>query len=504
MHSSAHFDPQLGLDIHLYPWPAPTPHIGMVFDVFDYLPLLGTTVRVNGIRRASAGTGGVAVHIPVAGMWVPPFRAPGGPQIDDELFMGSRTVRVDGESFSRLMMPVLSCNIVGMVPPFRPKRAGKVKPLSLTLPLTVNLALLNNVVVGGPPTVNAMALLMKVGLAALGKGLKRLKKTARHRAFMARFGRFRRTLFRDMKPGFLKCRVLRAEPVDIRSGGVRLEQCDFTLPGRFELAWTRCYASTLSDEEGGCGYGWMTPADTTLEVDTAQGAAVLTQPEGMALFAELPAAPGREAGVSGLPDGGRLWRDGGGWVVEQDDGPALRFEGEEGTLALASVSDHNGNGWRFGRVGGALAHIAEFTRLGDTGRRVAVRSAGGRIRALRFHDGDGGETPLTQYAYDDDGQLSAETDAAGHARRFVYRQRRMTCHEDRNGQCFRYAFDERWRVIHAWGDGGMYDYRFAYHDLLDMVEVTDSLGGAVAHPVRRRGAAGGRDGRAGGHHGVRL
>ncbi|MDQ8576713.1 hypothetical protein Q7718_25155, partial [Klebsiella aerogenes] len=64
MHSGAHFDPQLGLDIHTYPWPLPTPHIGIVFDVFDYLPLLGTTVHVNSIKRASAGTCGIAVKIP--------------------------------------------------------------------------------------------------------------------------------------------------------------------------------------------------------------------------------------------------------------------------------------------------------------------------------------------------------------------------------------------------------------------------------------------------------
>ena len=171
MHSGAHFDPQLGLDIHTYPWPLPTPHIGIVFDVFDYLPLIGTTVHINSIKRASAGTGGIAVHIPVGGVWVPPLRAPGGPQIEDELFMGSKTVSVDGEPFSRIGMPVLSCNIIGLVPPFRLKRATKPKPLSLTLPLTFNLAIPNNVVVGGPPTINLMALLMRAGLSGLGKGV---------------------------------------------------------------------------------------------------------------------------------------------------------------------------------------------------------------------------------------------------------------------------------------------------------------------------------------------
>lgn len=96
--------------------------------------------------------------------------------MEDELFMGSKTVAVDGEPFSRIGMPVLSCNILGMVPPFRLKRLSKPKPLSLTLPLTFNLAIPNNVIVGGPPTINLMALLMRAGLSGLGKGLKKVKK----------------------------------------------------------------------------------------------------------------------------------------------------------------------------------------------------------------------------------------------------------------------------------------------------------------------------------------
>ena len=262
MHSGAHFDPQLGLDIHTYPWPLPTPHIGIVFDVFDYLPLLGTTVHVNSIKRASAGTGGIAVHIPVGGVWVPPLRAPGGPQMEDELFMGSKTVAVDGEPFSRIGMPVLSCNILGMVPPFRLKRLSKPKPLSLTLPLTFNLAIPNNVIVGGPPTINLMALLMRAGLSGLGKGLKKVKKTPQWRLFMRRFKKLRQKLFRNMDPGVLKCRVLRAEPVDIRDGSVSLEHEDFLLPGRLPLAWTRSYSSADLDEEGLLGFRAVTPGRT--------------------------------------------------------------------------------------------------------------------------------------------------------------------------------------------------------------------------------------------------
>ncbi len=70
----------------------------------------------------------------------------------------------------------------------------------------------------------------------------------------------------------------------------------FLLPGRLPLAWTRSYSSADLDEEGLCGYGWSTPADTRLEILADEGVAVLTQPEGMTLFAALPQSDGREQG----------------------------------------------------------------------------------------------------------------------------------------------------------------------------------------------------------------
>lgn len=481
MHSGAHFDPQLGLDIHTYPWPLPTPHIGIVFDVFDYLPLIGTTVHVNSIKRASAGTGGIAVHIPVGGAWIPPLRAPGGPQIEDELFMGSKTVSVDGEPFSRIGMPVLSCNILGLIPPFRLKRATKPKPLSLTLPLTFNLAIPNNVIVGGPPTINLMALLMRAGLSGLGKGFKKLKKTPQWRLLMRRFRKLRQKLFRNMDPGFLKCRVLRAEPVDIRDGSVSLEHQDFLLPGRLPLAWNRTYSSADLDVEGLCGHGWSTPADIRLEVMADEGIAMLMQPEGMTLFAGLPQADGREQGIPGLPDGSCLWRQTVNgevlWQVAQESGPQLQFSGEHGVLPIRQLADRNGNGWRFEWNSSELLHIREFTHQGMTAREILVTQENHRLLALRLRNAlDGEVTPLTRYEYDDEGQLSAEIDALSHPRRFYYQQHRLVSHVDRNGQGFHYQYNDVWQVVHAWGDGGVWDYHFAYHDLLNEVEVTDSLG----------------------------
>jgi YD repeat-containing protein len=37
-------------------------------------------------------------------------------------------------------------------------------------------------------------------------------------------------------------------------------------------------------------------------------------------------------------------------------------------------------------------------------------------------------------------------------------------------------YDTDGRCIHAWGDGGLYDYRFKYKEEENITEVTDSLG----------------------------
>lgn len=129
-----HLDPVLGVDIHLIitpPGPVvpiPHPHIGMVFDPFDYLPIIGSTVNVNGLPRAQAGTGGIALppHFPIGGTFLKP------PGNDNETFMGSSTVLVDEEPFTHMLLPVLSCQDIGMPRPPRKKSKGGAKLLMVT------------------------------------------------------------------------------------------------------------------------------------------------------------------------------------------------------------------------------------------------------------------------------------------------------------------------------------------------------------------------------------
>jgi RHS repeat-associated protein len=483
--AAKHFDPQLGIDIHTYlippspiPIPLPTPHIGIVLDPFDYLPFIGGTVHVNGLKRATAGTGGLDIHIPVGGVWMPPLKIAAGPQWDDELFMGSKTVLADGDPFSKITMPVLACNIVGMIAPFRIRKPKK-PHMSLLLPTTFNIAIPTNVFVGGPPTVSWTALAMAAGLSIFGKIL---KKTGIAGAAGAAFKKLRQKLFANMKPGFLKCKVLRAEPVDIRDGSVSVTHEDFAIPGRLPLTWTREYRST-DTHAGHCGHGWHTPADVRLELD-ADGSVLFHGPDMPALFPHLPHGEGIDNAVREFVDGARLIREGHElWVRTKDGlrygfaaGPANVTTLQTRALPIERIEDLCGNHWRFERGNGQLVRIVESGVDGLQGRFLEIDSRQGRIDRMQLHDpATGLNYPLVSYRYQD-GDLIAALDALDAARTFEYRQHRMVRHTDRVGLSFHYAYDAQWRVVRAWGDGGLHDYKFRYDELLDETEITDSLG----------------------------
>lgn len=482
--AAKHFDPQLGIDIHMYavpPSPLPTPHIGLVLDPFDYIPFIGSTIKVNGVHRATAGTGGLDIHIPM-GVWAPPLSAPMGPQFDgEEIFMGSRTVSADGEPFSRLAMPVLDCNLAGMINPFRVKKPKK--PLrAMSLPTGLNVAIPTSVTVGGPPTVSWTALAFRAAFAGLGK----LRKSAFFRKKMDAFANWRRARWGNLPPGFLKCKVLRAEPVDIRDGSVVVNHQDFHVPGRLPLAWTRSYGSRRGSEPGLCGNGWLTPADIRLEL-LGDGSAWLSAPDQVAFFPELPAVDGEVGAILDFVDGARLLRGQGQWRVRFKGGLQYVFGvlqpggvstlPARGALVIERIEDAHGNHWRFERRDGHLVRIVESGVDDMQGRFIEVDARHGRIERMALHDPATGRLhPLVSYRHGDAGDLLAAVDALGAPRTFGYEQQRMVRHTDRVGLSFHYAFDAQGRVVHSWGDGGLYDYRFEYDALLRETRVTDSLG----------------------------
>lgn len=142
MIAAKHFDPVLGVDFHMIlpPPPAPPilvphPFIGMVIDLMEYAPYIGGTVKVNGMMRGVAGTGGKNVpHFPIGGTFIAPI-----PGDECTIFMGSKTVAFDSDPASRLGLMVLSCQSVGLSAPPRPK--PHTEPKSQYLPTSVVLAI---------------------------------------------------------------------------------------------------------------------------------------------------------------------------------------------------------------------------------------------------------------------------------------------------------------------------------------------------------------------------
>ncbi|SFR77242.1 RHS repeat-associated core domain-containing protein [Mitsuaria sp. PDC51] len=478
--SAKHGDPQLGIDIHLCttpagPVPLPTPHLSVVFDPFDYLPFIGATVKVMGMKRATAGTSAIVVHIPPGF----PF-APMIPDKDDELFMGSATVVADGDPLSYLALPVLGCQIAGMPSPPRPKK--KKLKLPNLLPTSFNLAIPNTVKVGGAPTISMAGMIARGAFAGLGK----LAKSRLGKAMGAGFKKFRQKLFKNMDPGFLKCKVLRAEPVNILTGEVSVEQVDFSLPWRVPMDWVRNYASGR-ERVGACGVGWESPADARLEIDAADGSVVFFHPDaGPALFPALPAAQGDAAAVLELMDGARLSDHGDEWRVRTKGDLTYHFPksltvpvtGQLREVPLGRVSDLCGNWLLYEWVEGRLSAIRE-----SGGRHLLVEYAGRFIRSLSLYVAEAEFShTFVSYEHDAQGCLTAVRDELDHPYRFAYDGRHMVRHTNRTGLSFHYEYDKRgeggeeWQVVRAWGDGRLYDYQFAYWPAIREVRITDSLG----------------------------
>jgi RHS repeat-associated protein len=481
MPAAKHFDPVVGVDIHIIqppgpvpPVPIPHPYVGIVFDAFDYAPFIGATVKVNMMNRAIAGTMGKAVppHIPIGGVFVPP-----PPANEDENFMGSATVAFDGDAATFMALPALSCQSVGMPPPPRlnPKKKGGTK--SLVLPTSVVLPIPAGppVLIGGPPTISLMSLAMNlIGpvMKALGKtGLGRAARGAAS-ALADKAKNAWRAAFKNMPPGFLKCKVLKAEPVDVRTGEVVVDQTDIDLPGRIPLTWFRHYGSG-SRRMGACGLGWETPADARLE-RLADGAIGFL--DGTGAGCRFERAPDGPEPVREPVDGWTLHRFDTHLAVRRKGGLTWYFplpQGDWQQLPVDAIVDPCSNSLHFVRGPDGLAQIVE-----SAGRRLEVTSEGGLVRRIVLHHPDFAEQrTLVRYAYDDRGRLTHVFDALDNPFSFGWHDDgRLARHTNRVGLSFYYAYDDAGRCGRAWGDGGLYDYRFEYDPAGRWTNYTDSLG----------------------------
>ncbi|MGZ2747564.1 RHS repeat-associated core domain-containing protein [Burkholderia stagnalis] len=459
----------------------------------------GRPIFVNGLLRATAGTHSFHVpglHFPLGEAFAPPPPEDPLPSDDAESYMGSRTVLANNDPMSFMALPAMSCWSVGLEPPphngAHTERSYPSMPSSVMLPIPAG----RPVLVGGPPVMN---------MAAAAKGL--------FKAFQG--SKWAKALADKLhlKPGFLRCKVLKAEPVDVTTGEVVVRQTDFTVSGRLSLVWDRYYASH-DTHAGAVGAGWQTPADIRLELMRHEGGlgAVAHFPDHATAFDSTPQQDGWAFRTYDLKYGHALYRRDGLFVLRMRSGieyafdrPARPPRASESlddivgpAWPIARIADLNGNAWSLERgPDGRLVRLVEWKRDASTGRVIEC-GGGGRgpdaalLTSLTLIDAGGHVHPLVSYEHDGEGNLTAAIDAMAHPYRFEYADgHRMVMHASARGVSFRYSYglgdDGMWRVDHAWGEDGLFDYRFAYDRARMETRLTDSLGHASVVQMNERG-----------------
>nr|WP_277398598.1 RHS repeat-associated core domain-containing protein [Burkholderia sp. Ac-20353] len=456
----------------------------------------GRPIFVNGMMRATAGTHAYHVpglHFPLGESFVPPPAENPEPSNDGESFMGSKTVLANNDPMSYMALQALSCWSVGMEPPphnsAHTDRTYPSMPSSVMLPIPAG----RPVLVGGPPIMN---------MAAAAKGL--------FKAFQG--SKWAKALADKLhlKSGFLRCTVLHAEPVDAITGEVVVRQHDFTISGRLPIVWERHYASQ-NTWRGTVGVGWQTPADIRLELMQHAGKVGVAAyfPDHATAFDAMPDAIGWRARVHDWQHGHALYRNGGRLILRTRAGIEHEFalparwqhevdilaEGTTLTLPVERMADLNGNAWVFERgAEGNLARLVEWKGDEASGRTIACAScASNLLTALTLIVAGGHAHPLVAYEHDRHGNLVTALDAMGQSRCFAYADgHRMVLHTNARGISFYYSHrqyqDRRWRVTHAWGDNGIFDYHFAYDIRRNETWITDSLGHATLLQANDRGS----------------
>lgn len=491
--AAKHMDPVFGVDTHIMlappaaqPTPLPTPYVGMVFDPFDYLPIIGSTVSVNGLPRAQAGTAGVALpmHLPTGGPFGPP-----PPSNESEVFMGSTTVNVDGDAQSFSGLPALSCQSIGMPAPFRPK-GQPAKSLVLPTSTVLSIPMAPPVLIGGPPTISLSALGGRAAGAMLGKLGKGLRKVQRG---PGKIGQLMRKATDSLQKAGDKAAAalklgprgrnavdkaictLTGHPVDVATGKVLTEHVDFALSGPLALRWERVWYST-STYRGPLGHGWHHSYDAGLYV--AEDVVLYRTPDG-----RLVALPPIHIGEEHFDRSERLTftRSAAGYQVRTVRGVMFTFRDigrPNAELVLSTISDGAGSVVRL-----AYDDLGRLAQIIDTaGREIEFThdNVGRLTRITGPHPTQSGQRfNIAQYQYDDRGNLIAAIDALSQPFRYAYQRHLLVRETNRNGLSFVFEWDgtdESARCLRTFGDGGIYDHKLTYDLDHSITTVTNSLG----------------------------
>ncbi|WP_225923539.1 DUF6531 domain-containing protein, partial [Pseudomonas vlassakiae] len=239
------------------------------------------------------------------------------------------------------------------------------------------------------------------------------------------------------------------------------DEIDFSLPGLMPIEWSRFYASDLTVDSV-LGRGWVLPWEQSLR---RQGS-----------FIYLTDNQGREVPFVTLQPGERIYNpheqvylvctEGGHYLLQTLDNLFFYFGEVPDTNTEVPLQ----------RIENALGHYLHFTRTSD-GTLTDISATGGTRVHLHYDnplgrltdikrvvDNQAVET-LTQYRYDEHGQLSAVINRNGDTvRSFSYAEGLMVTHSNALGLGCHYRWETQGgnpRVVEHWtSDGEHYHFRY--------------------------------------------
>ncbi len=485
MPAAKHFDPVLGVDIHIVqppgpvpPLPVPHPFVGFIFDPIEYIPItiplpipfvgvipipLYASIKINGMLRAIAGTMGKTVpgiHFPIGGTFVKP------PSNECEMFMGSSTVNFDGDAASYMALPTLECQCIGMppIPRLNAKKKSKVKSLVLPTGVVLPIPMGPPVLIGGAPTISLMALAFKAGFSALGKAMRMLKKS--------KFARKVKAKFKKKTPPHHKAKCRNGKPIDAITGAFVDKFLDHELPGEIPFVWKRYYDSRRHQTPSPLGWGFR--HEYQRELRRVPGGFEYQNQEG-----DIVSFPPLEKGARGVAQDGMYLQqlEGGDYAIAEEGKPTMTFS-LRGDRKWFPVRELRQAGYSIRFRYDDRDRLVEV--IDTTSRRIRfLYDSDNHIRELRYVEADasgsssdaigrGRETKqervLVSYRYDQRGCLISAKDALGSSSHYSFdANQRMTRNTDRRGMSFFNEYDEQGRSTREYGEHGLYDLRMEYY-----------------------------------------
>lgn len=458
MPANKHLDPVLGIDIHItmipspagpIPIPLPYPFVGMIFDPMDYVPVIGSTINVNKMPRGNSTTSGMLgtkVHIPMGG----PLMMNATIGHDSANFFGSSKVNADGSYMSPSGYMVMSCNDIGV--PLTATPGKKMKPkLGMYLPSSATIPIPGGppVIVGGPYAPDlmgiVMGLAMSFGMGALmkaaGKGLKKL-----NHAVLKKFPATQGLSKKLCKLGF--------EPIDLVTGRMVYEGEDFSIPGIIPLEWKRNWYSD-SEYRGILGYGVSSNYETALHIENKDQAIVMRLADGRVTDFPLLIAEG-DSFYNRSEKLTLTCLDGNTYSVQDHETNRIHTFRKVSKTLLKLISIGNEDDFKIQFFYDATHKLDQI--IDTAGRKINITndSEGRILKAIASHEGE--QRLLVEYAYNEEGDLIAITDALGQTTKMEYQNHLMVKKTDRNGQAFYWEYDGKTtgaKCIKTWGDDGI-------------------------------------------------